>query len=500
MKVLLINPMSDLARQSKLYLHSVTPLPPLGLAYLSAILKADNREVFIEDQYATAMSNEDLVKKIRSISPEVIGFSCLTTAMGNTLRLISRIREQKIRAKIILGNIHPTLFPDELLQRGSADIIVRGEGEFTLRETVNALAQGEDVSGITGISYLHEGLVRHNPDRELVADLDDLPFPDWRAFDLRHYRRYPMLGIYDKLTLPVQGSRGCPFDCLFCSQDKFYKRPRYRDVKRVVSEIEYLVEEFGVQYVGFTDAYFPFSKKTGMEFCDEYIRRNLHRKIKWFTESRVDAVDAELMRRMKEANLYLIMYGFEVGNQKVLDAIGKKTTLSQAREAMAETKKNRIRSLGLFMLGLPEETRASCLETIAFAKELDPDFAKFNIAVPFPGSRFFEESKEGLGLIDSLGSKFTSWHDWSSCGGEVIYSPKAMAKEELLNLQRKGMFDYYMRPKVILKHVFRRSFSLSDLFLGAFVLGRSYLKTFALFRQRRPEVDDTKQPLSSQPS
>lgn len=472
---MLINPISELARLSDAYYNSVPPMPPLGLAYLAAVLKNKNIEVFIEDQYATRISNEALVSKIKDISPQVVGFACLTTAMSNVKELVGQIKAAKIDTKIILGNIHATIFPDEMLEKGIADIVVRGEGEETLPEAVLALGKGSDLSVVLGISYVYNGKIRHNPDREVIKDLDSLPYPDWHALDLGQYKRYPALGIYNKV-LPVHASRGCLYNCIFCSQDKIYKKPRYRDINKVVDEIAYLYDEFGINCVGFTDAYFPFSKASGLEFCDELIRRKLHKKVTWFTETRVDMVDLELMRRMKESNIYLIMYGFETGNQRVLNDIGKKTTLDHARKAMELTHKFKIRSIGLFVLGLPTDTKESCNETINFAKELEPDICKFNIAVPYPGSKFFDEYRSQLDDIDGKSDRFTSWTDWSSLDGEIIYSPKSMSKKELINLQRKGMFDFYIRPRFIFRSLINRTFSLLDLFRGMRLLSKNYLK------------------------
>ena len=479
MRIMLINPLSDLARNSNVYFHSVSPLPPLGVAALSAILKKNGNEVIVEDQYASRISNEMLIEKMKQISPQVIGFSCLTTAMSNVERIIRQLRKEMKDVTIILGNIHPTLFPEETLKKGVGDIIIRGEADCSLPEIIEALQTRRNLKDIAGISYVEQGQILHNPDREIIEDLDSLPYPDWHSLNLDHYRRYPMLGIYNKRVLPVQASRGCPFNCLFCSQDKFYKKPRYRCIGKVVEEIEYYYKEFNVECIGFTDAYFPFSKKSGLEFCDELIKRGLHKKIKWFTETRVDQVDDELMRRMKESGLMLVMYGFEVGNEKVLSSIGKKATLAQAREAMRITHKYNVLSLGLFMLGLPEDTRETCLETIKFAKELDPDICKFNIAVPFPGSHFFTQSLNELGAIDSLSDKFTSWYDWSSQDGDIIYSPKKLTKKELLDLQRWGMISFYLRPHIILRTFMKRVFSFTDLFYGGMILFKSFFKKYS---------------------
>jgi anaerobic magnesium-protoporphyrin IX monomethyl ester cyclase len=473
MKVLLINPISNIAKKSDMYFRSVSPLPPSGVATLAAVLLNAGIEVFIEDQYATRMENEELVKKIKELSPEIIGISCLTTAMGNVEQLVAKIRSNNIKTTIVVGNIHPTLFPEETLTKGIADIIVRGEGEMTLLEIVRAIEQGGNFTDIKGISYLHAGKVIHNEEREIIADLDILPYPAWNLLDLTHYTRYPMLGIYNKRVLPIQGSRGCPYSCLFCSQDKFYKKPRYRKIKNIVDEIEYLYNTYQMDAVGFNDAYFPFTKETGIDFCDELIKRGLHKKITWFTETRVDMVDLELMKKMKQSNCTMVMFGFEVGNRNVLEKSKKQTTLEQAKQAVSFARKCKIRTMGLFMLGLPNDTRETCLETIAFAKKLDPFICKFNIAVPYPGSKFFEDARAKLKNIDDIKDKLSSWYDWSSYEGEIVYCPEAMDKRELVNLQRLGMIWFYMRPKILLRYLISRPFVFSDFWHGALLLLRN---------------------------
>ncbi|NLB34776.1 MAG: radical SAM protein [Elusimicrobia bacterium] len=469
MKAILINPISYIAMTSRTFIRTVTPVPCLGLAYLATILKEEGYEAFVEDQYASGISNEELVQKIKDFGADIVGFSCLTTAMTTVEDAIQLLKKELPDVTIILGDIHVTLFPEEVLRKTEADIVVRGEGEETLRELARLLKKGDSIAGVKGISYRDGDEVIHNPDRPLIENLDDLPFPDWSLVNLDYYESYPSLGVYGHV-LPVQASRGCPYNCYYCSQDRFYKKTRYRDLSKVLDEMEYLVEVFGVKCIGFNDAYFPYSDETAEEFCDGMISRGLHKKITWFTELRVDVGSFKLYKKMKEANVCLVMFGIESGNQKVLDSMRKGTTLQQARDATRYCDILRIKCMGLFMLGVPGETRETCWDTINFAKSLRLDIAKFNVAIPYPGSSFFDDFAKSFEHIDELKDKFSSWYDWSVDDGEIIYAPEGMGRRELVRLQRTAMISFYLRPSLIIRTLMRMTFSLRDLFYGGMLL------------------------------
>lgn len=483
MKVMLINPASDLKKSMGKYEKFAAPVLPTGIACIASMLEKNGIDVIVIDQFAEKMSNVQLVKKIVDEKPQIVGFSCLTPAMNNVKTLVHQIRIIKRDIQIVLGNTHATIFADELLRQKIADIVVRREGDYTTLEVALAITKGKGLQQIKGISFVENGKVYHNPEREPIDNLDELPYPAWHLFNLESYREIPLISAY-KVVLPIQASRGCPYQCTFCAQDKVFKRPRYRKINAVIDEIEYMHERFKTTFFGFTDAYFPFSVEHGLKFCDEFIRRGLHKKIKWLTETRVNLVSLELLKKMKEAGVYLIMYGFEVGNQKVLDSLKKGATLEQARRAMKATKKAGIKTLGLFMLGAPGETRQTCEETIRFAKQLDCDIAKFNIVIPLPGSKLFEDLKGKIGDIQEP-EKFTSWYGNSSSSSSLIYIPEDMTAAELINLQRKAMFQFYMRPRLIIRHIFRRLTSFRNLFYGAYVLISDYLDGLRLVNRRR---------------
>lgn len=484
MKVMLINPNSTLAGRDTIYSRFVPPIAASGIAYIAALLEKNRAKVIIIDQYANKMTNEELSNRINAESPQLVGFSCLTPVMGNVKVLVEQVRLLKKDIKIILGNIHASIFAEELLRRKIADIIVRGEGEISMLEVSIAIKENKNLHDIRGISFIENGNIYHNPDREPQSNPDDFPYPAWHLFDLEYYRSHPMVSLHE-ITVPIQASRGCPYQCIFCSQDTLYEKPRYRKTVNVIDEIEYIYSKLGVSHFVFIDAYFPFSIEHGLEFCDEFMQRGLHKKIRWVTESRVDKVNLKLLKRMKEAGLHLIMYGFEVGNQEVLDRINKRTTLEQARQAMKDSKKADILTLGLFILGLPNETKQTCEDTIRFAKELDCDIAKFNIAVPLPGSKFFEDNRSKFSSICEP-EKFTSWSSLVSSSDDLIYVPDGMNNRDLIDLQRKAMFQFFVRPKLIIKYIFKRIVPFRDLCFGAWVLINKYFQ-IVIAKEINPE-------------
>ncbi|MBZ0252784.1 MAG: radical SAM protein, partial [Candidatus Methylomirabilis sp.] len=302
---------------------------------------------------------------------------------------------------------------------------------------------------------------------EPIPDLDANARPAWELFNLPRYKAPPWLSLADAI-IPLQASRGCPYACNFCSQNYMQGKLRIRSNEAVLDEIAWLSDSLGVRYVGFADAIFPLSREQGFDFCRRMIERGLHDRVKWLTETRVDLVDPELLEAMHEAGCRTILYGFEVGNQKILAATGKGALIEQARSAMRWTRRARIRTLGLFMLGLPGETVETCRETIRFAAELSPDFAKFNRAVPLPGSPLFDELRQTLPLKEAY-ERFSSWHP--SDGSDLLFVPEGMTGAELVAVQREAVRRFYLRPRAVWQHLTSGTVGPRALWQGARVLG-----------------------------
>ncbi|MBZ0252043.1 MAG: B12-binding domain-containing radical SAM protein [Candidatus Methylomirabilis sp.] len=480
-KAVLINPNSMIGSYEGRLGKFVLPVPPQGIAYLGAVLERDGWDVRLVDQYATKEANESLIASIARDRPDMIGLSVLTPAMRNAERLIRGLRAKAPEAKIVLGNTHATVFARELCEQGLADVCVRGEGEATLADLAGRLAAGASLQGCLGITYVDAaGEVREEPDRPLIENLGALPYPAWRLLDIKLYPSAPLIALHE-VALPVQASRGCPYQCTFCGQESIYRKVRYRDDESVLDEIEFLHGTFGVKHVGFVDAYYPIDVEQGLAYCEAHMRRGLHKRLRWLTETRVDKVSRELLHAMKRSGCSLIMYGFEVGDQAILDGIRKGFTLDQAEAAMRWTREAGILTLGLFMMGNPGESRETAMKTIRWAKKLDCDIAKFNLAVPLPGSTFYEMVKHRLGEAGlTHPEKFTSWYDWSKEAGDLIFTPEGMSSAELAGLQKRAMLEFYLRPKLILRHLARGSISPAHLVQGGWAVVADFLKSRGL--------------------
>lgn len=475
MKVALVVPGSKASVESLRYKELFPHLLPQSIAYLAAVLEQDGVDVIVVDQIQRMLSNQDLVYHLKSEGVDIVGFSLLTNTVSNVVDIVGFLREQMPEATVIMGNHHASLFAQEILQDGLADVIVRGEGEETLREAVAHISAGKPLDKVAGLSFRKDGQVVHNPVRPVIKDLNSLPYPAWHKFDLfdERYMNLPIIGVYST-PLPISASRGCPFHCVFCSQDMQFKKVRVRDTIKVVDEIEYFADKYSFEWFGFNDAYFPWTRQQGHLFADELIKRGLHKRLRWITESRVDMVDDELMLHLRESGLEIIFFGFESGNQKVLDGTGKRTTLAQGEAAARAARNAGVTTMGFFMIGLPGDTLESCWDTVNYAIKIDCDFAKFAVTIPYPGSELFEQVRENINPSDY--EKFNSWYNWASGDEALLYAPDGMTIPELLSIQRAGMFKFYARPTQVYRHLKKGTIPLRQMSYGAYVLVEGVLK------------------------
>lgn len=439
------------------------PMPSLGLAYIAAVLEKNNINVEVIDDFVLGSGIEGILKTIKEKKFNVVGISCLTPSAPVAFAIAAAIKKYNNEILTVLGNIHATVFADEILRNEAVDVIVHGEGEHTMLELINSIAAGEDFAKIKGISFRQEGKIVNTSPRDLEDNLDELPFPSWHLFPFTKYGFLPFMDV-KKPGLSILGSRGCPYRCTFCSLPNTGTKYRERTPKKIVDEFEYLINNFPIKQISFVDPIFPLSKKAGLEFCEEMVRRRLNNRIVWTCETRVDKVDRELLKAMRQAGCRRILYGLESGVQELLDNVKKDFTLDIVRKTIAYTKEEGIQTAGLFMIGLPGETSQMTRGTINFAKEIDLDFTKFSITVPYPGSALYEDLTRNGKLVR---------HDWENFvtfnpnPEELVYVPGKIKAEELIYLQHKGHRDFYLRPKVIFNQLFKvRTLGIKELFYG----------------------------------
>ncbi len=451
-KIMLISPTKGLAackpERPKFQSH------PLGLLYIASILDINNYKVDIFDAYSFGKSLAEIRKKILIFSPDVLGISAMTI-QANDAYLIAKTAKA-INPKIItvMGGPHATALPEEAINTGWIDIVVIGEGEFSMLEICDKIEKKHNnFESIKGIVYKNGNKVVKTPNREKFEALDEIPFPAYHLLPLMEdYNPPPHWGKKGKFASVIT-SRGCPYGCIFCSVTKAWGRKyRVRSSDNVLDELEILYKKYNVKYVSFRDSIFTLRKKRVIEICKGLIERKLN--IKWNCNGRVNEVDEEMLLWMKRAGCTAIQYGIESGNEEILSRF-KRLKKDTIKKAIDMTNKIGIEAHGYFMFGLPGETKATMRETINFAKSLNLYSAGFTSVTPFPGSELWEY------CIDNNLILSTDWSKYDLKGLPVSRHLN-LKPEEILRAQKTAFREFYIRPKIIYKHL-RNIKNLNDL-------------------------------------
>ena len=356
-------------------------VPPLGIAYLAAVLERKGHTVGIIDGFAEKLDFPGLEERIRKFSPDIAGITGMTPVIDNAFRAAAAAR--KYTKHIIIGGPHVSVYQQKVFEQApDIDAAVQGEGEVSIGNLVDALVAGRDFSSVPGL--ITRDFV--NPPAPYIEDLDTLPLP---ARHLLPNDRYTYLLSKGRVTT-VFSSRGCPYQCIFCDKAVFGSRWRARSAESVLNELDHVVREFGIKSVVFYDDLFTVKKDRVVDICRGILERKLD--IEWKCEGRVNIVDRETLSWMKRAGCSMIAYGVESGNQKGLDYLNKGTKVGQIREAFELTRSAGIKPMGYFVLGIPVETFEDEINTIEFAKEIRAAYAQFSVLSPTPGTRLYDDA------------------------------------------------------------------------------------------------------------
>ncbi len=461
MKIYLINPSSNTGY----------PQPPMGLAMIAAALEKAAHQVSIIDANALGLQSESIADYINEA--DVIGITAMTPSIAEAIKIALRLKRTYPDVPVILGGAHATLLPEETLKAApEIDIIVRGEGETTTIDLLKAIQAKTSLDALPGINYRKNGLIVGNPLCSSFVDLDSQPFLAYHLLPLSKYKPHPPHGRSRPFAALIT-SRGCPFKCSYCSKPVFGYKFRSQSPERVVEEIIYYKKRFGVKEIAFYDDVFTLNKKRVYEIADMMISKNL--KIHWTCETRVDLVDKELLRHMKDAGCYSVSYGLESASQEILDVINKNVTIEQMEEAVRWTREANLQTIGYFMVGSPGETIESIQKTIAFAKKLRLDYAQFSITTPFPGTEFYR-------LYSEHNKKPISWDSFVYDGviddKMPVFESPSLSRYDLQDWRRRAYKEFYLRPSYIWQQL-RKLTSFGDLKLNLRGLGFlfSYLKS-----------------------
>lgn len=372
---------------------------PLGIAYLAAVLKKEGVEVKVCCQDIFHWSNEKLAQLfLENEKYDLIGIGFLAARFKETvLGLCETVNKFKKDAWLILGGHGPSSISEYVLRETKADVVAIGEAEETITELLECKLKEGNLSKVKGIAYREKEKIIINERRPLILNLDTIPFPEWSLFPIEKYTT--CLKLYDAKKddkiLGILTSRGCFNRCNFCY--RMEKGIRFRSIENVIKEIKILNQKYGVNYFSMYDELFNFPKKRTLEFCQALKENNL--KIKFGCDVRVDAFDEESAVWLKESGCKFLNFGFESSDQKVLDLMGKNTTVEQNIRALEIARKAGI-GMGLnFIWGNKGDTEKSLRDNVRLIKKYNTydQIRTIRPVTPYPGCElYYDAIKMGL--------------------------------------------------------------------------------------------------------
>jgi anaerobic magnesium-protoporphyrin IX monomethyl ester cyclase len=383
---------------------------PLACLYLGTVLQRAGYRVEIVDERITDTFEADVAEAVGRERPLFVGVSSMTgMQIRGGLKAARAVRTADPKLPIVWGGVHPTLCPDSTLRDELCDIIVKGEGEITIVELADRIREGGDLASVAGVGYKSGGRLLYGPYRPMIEDLDSIPRPDYDLIRMEHYfTRAPSTG---EAQLQVVTSRGCPYDCEFCYNLKFNERRfRHHSAERVVEDIAFLVERYGVQAIFIEDDYFFGHPGRVEKICDLLLERNFDLLIQ--VPCRIDYLHKRspaMLDKLHRAGFKELWIGIESGSEKRLKEIMKRNTLAQVREVNDLLAGSDVYVKYGFMAGFPNEDREETLETVDFMFELlktNPNAGVAPVAVytPYPGTTLYDKARlvHGASFPDTL--------------------------------------------------------------------------------------------------
>ncbi len=450
---------------------------PLGASYIASVIR-DEVDVKIMDASAEGFNHEDTLdenfitygspisdirKQIEQFKPDVVGITCLFSAMFPVVRKVCQmVKDVDPDIITMTGGTYPTFYAERCLGEPTLDIIGLGEGEYMVRDTIRHLKDGKAFDDIDGIAYKKGGKVIIQPKTRYIENLDDLPFP---ARDLLPMDLYAKINVphsfsaKEKLNAPLITSRGCPSKCIYCSSTNFWGnhfRPRSPD--NVLDEISELIDKWGIREIQFEDDNVTADRERARQIFRGIIERGYKISFNFPNGVALWTLDEEMVDLMQAAGCYEMTLAYESGCQEVLrNIIRKPLNLEKARQVTKIIHDRGIRTNAFYIFGFPGETKEQIQETFTFANEMKTDMAYFFVANPLPGTELYRISKERGILRDDFNFENLTFTRSS-------YKPEVWPEGELERMAGREFLKYNLRS--YLRNpwsMFKKSFI--DLFL-----------------------------------
>lgn len=405
----------------------------VGFVYIAGSLRAAGYDPEVYDAMSLRHTYEDIEKRIMERRPDVVATTAFTAEIADALKVLKLAKQVNPEIVTVIGNVHPTFCYEEILTESHdyVDFIVRGEGEETMVELMDALSCNGDPFKVDGLAFYRETKAVITGDRGFIKDLDRLPL----AWDLIDWPVYTYKPMKDSVLAIVSSSRGCSQQCSFCSQQLFWQRRwRGRSAENFIAELEHLRSAYGVNVVMISDETPTLSRKRWERILDLKMERGLDTKI--LLETRVNDIlrDEDIMWKYKEAGVDHIYVGVESGSQATLDIFKKNIKAAESKKALDLINGEDIVSETSFVLGMPDETKESIRNTVELAKHYNPDMAFFIAIAPWPYSEIYPELEPYIESYDY--SKYNLV--------EPVIKPKNMTLKEVAKELGRASMDFYM--------------------------------------------------------
>lgn len=442
---------------------------PVGLLQIASVLEKNHFSVELLDAQMNVRSPflvdadgnghmglpwDALSRTIEERKPDIVGITCpFTTQIGNAIKTAEIARKAAPETVTVVGGNHPTARPEDFFRKTAAvDLVCIAEGEYTMRDIAEAVRRGNRATGIPGTAERDGDGGRSNPPRDHIGNLDELPLPAYHLVDMEAYFHLYKHGFNDRpighgkdseRAVSVITSRGCPFDCVFCSIHLHLGRKwRAHSVEYVRMHIEYLISKYGIRHIHFEDDNISANVKRFKGLLEAF--QNLGNVFSWDTPNgvRVDTLSKEILRDCKRSGCVYLVFGVESGNQSVLDRIvGKKLDLDTVTKAAAWCREISLDAMSFFVIGFPGETRRDMKDTVDFALRLQREYdvnPGLFVATPLPGTRLERICIE-KGLLESEPSpdilaKITQ--------GAVILDGDTFSAEDVREMRDKFLKGY----------------------------------------------------------
>lgn len=439
MKILLVHPNGNNWLEGLKDISSVFNLmPPLGLLSIAAWLEKHGITVELLDCCATPATPEAVAEKVAKAGYDAVGFSCTTSSFNSGYRIAKNIKSLSPKVVTIFGGAHACTIGAPLLDSfPDIDCLVIGEGENTMLELTQAGFKG--LANIPGVAYRGtDGKGTLSGHRELIKDLDTLPFPAYHLLPLFPQRyNLPLFSYPTSPNTSIISSRGCPYSCSYCDRSVFSRGFRFNSPEYIIDHVAMLNRDYGIRHVFFYDDLFTFDRKRVADFCEIKERKGL--RVTYNCIARLEHVDAELINLLKRSGCWQVNFGIESGDPEILKQHRKFFGLDEVARKLNMVKESGMRVKGLFMVGLPGEDETAIRRTIDYALSLPLDEANVTKFTPFPGAPVYKNIRE-------MGEFNEDW-DLMNCLN-FVFIPRGMTKAQLEDLYNEFIHRFYHRARI----------------------------------------------------